>query len=101
MARRARSSEPAVVAVQAYGPEPIGATQIDTLDAYQGGQLGGGSVLVAEGLRGQDDASSALYESPQAFLRVGALATTTVSNEASNENNGVPGSVLPPAWSGS
>ncbi len=101
MARRPRTGQPAVVAVPVYGPEPIGATQVDTLDAYQGGQLGGGSVLVAEGLRGQDDASSALYVSPQAFLRVGALATTTVASQGSNENNGVPGSVLPPAWSGS
>ena len=101
MARPGRDGTPVVVAVPTYGPEPIGADQVEALQAGQGAELAGARSFPAEGLRGYDDQAAATFVSPQDFGSQ-AWALTTPAVQAGEP--GVAGAAqdqtpLPPAWS--
>jgi len=103
--RRGRDGQPDVVAVASFGPEPIGADQVDALQAGQAAHLSGAADLVAPGLVGYDSgdgsgASSALFQSPQNFAgQAWAMTSPIVNAEAPGVAGAAEdGTPLPPAW---
>lgn len=65
---RRRNPELAVVATPVWGPEPIGASMIDALDAVYGANLAGAGMVVGWGMAGSPERSDARrFASPQFF----------------------------------
>jgi hypothetical protein len=75
LARRARNTEGSTATVQAWGPDAVGATQVESLLARQGQLLAGFTAPTPAGwgLAGSTATSdSHIWASPQAFTGAGA-----------------------------
>jgi hypothetical protein len=89
---RARARTVNLVPVQVWGPEPIGASMIDSLDTLQGVQLSGAGVIPAWGIAGsQENTSQSIYVSPQLFAGMGGKVSPSLPDPVALPATTAPG----------